>query len=168
MTKTKRLVTLSVLVALGMIFSYIESLIPAFVAIPGVKLGLANTVVVFAIYMLGVFDAALISILRVALSSLLFGNTLSLLYSTVGALLSLLVMITAKRWIRLSPVGVSALGGVFHNLGQTLTAAIVLESIGVFFYFPVLIIAGVVAGVVIGTIAGIIIKRLDKTIIRIK
>lgn len=168
MTKTKRLTALSVLVSLGMIFSYVESLVPAFVAIPGVKLGLANTVVVFAIYILGISDAALVSFLRVALSSLLFGSTLSLLYSTVGALLSLLVMIVAKRVIRLSPIGVSALGGVFHNFGQTLTASIVLESAGVFFYFPVLIISGVISGVVIGIVAGIIIKRLDKATIGIK
>ena len=161
MSKTRRLATLSVLIALGMIFSYIESLVPAFVAIPGVKLGLANTVTVFALYMLGIPDAALVSLVRVILSSLLFGNTVSLLYSLVGAALSLAVMILCARLLRLSPIGVSALGGVFHNLGQTLTAALVLESLGVFFYFPVLIISGTLAGIVIGTVAGIITKRLD-------
>ena len=160
MSKTRRIATLSVLIALGMILSYVEALVPAFVAIPGVKLGLANTVTVFALYMLGVPDAAITSLIRVLLSSLLFGNTVSLLYSIVGAALSLGVMILAMRDIMISPIGVSALGGVFHNLGQTLTAAIVLSSLGVFFYFPVLIISGTLAGIVIGTVAGIIAKRL--------
>lgn len=154
---------LSVLVALGMILSYVEMLMPAFVAIPGVKLGLANIATVFALYMLGIHDAVLTSLFRVILSSLLFGNTLSLLYSVAGAILSLVVMIIAERVIKLSPVGVSALGGVFHNLGQTIAAAIVLKSLGVFFYFPVLIISGVVAGVVIGIASGVIITRLKKT-----
>lgn len=168
MKQTKRLATLSVLVALGLILSYIEALIPAFVAIPGVKLGLANTVSVFALYMLGIPSAVIVSLLRVTLSSLLFGSTLSLLYSFVGALTSLAAMILAKRILRFSSVGVSALGGVFHNLGQTLAAAAVLENLGVFFYFPVLIISGVIAGVVIGTAAGILVKRLAPFIGKIK
>ena len=162
MSKTRRLATLSVLVALGMILSYIEALVPPFVAIPGVKLGLANTVTVFALYILCVRDAAAVSLIRVLLSSLLFGNAVSLLYSLVGAALSLFVMALAKSCFRFSPVGVSALGGVFHNLGQTLTAAAVLRSLGVFYYFPVLVISGVLAGVVIGIAAGLTAKRLEK------
>ena len=168
MKQTKKIATLSVLVALGLILSYVEALIPAFVAIPGVKLGLANTVSVFALYMLGIPSAIAVSLLRVTLSSLLFGSTLSLLYSTAGALMSLGIMILAKRLLRFSPIGVSALGGVFHNLGQTLTAAIVLENLGVFFYFPVLIISGVIAGIVIGTAAGILVKRLSVFMGKIK
>ena len=160
--RTKRLATLAVLISVGMILSYVESLIPVFVAIPGVKLGLANTVAVFALYILGASDAAIVSIVRAVLSSLLFGSFTTLLYSTAGALLSVLVMIIARRALRLSSVGVSAVGGVFHNLGQTLAAAAVLRTGAVFFYFPVLIISGVLAGTVIGTAAGLIVKRLEK------
>ncbi len=165
---TKRLATLAMLVSVGMILSYIESLLPAFVAIPGVKLGLANIASVFALYMLSAPAALLVSLLRVCLSSLLFGSALSLLYSTVGALASLGVMTLAKRYLRFSPVGVSALGGVFHNLGQTLMAAAVLENLGVFFYFPTLLISGVVAGIVIGTVTGVLTKRLEKILKKVK
>ena len=168
MKNTKKIVILSALVALGLILSYVESLIPAFIAVPGVKLGLANTVSVFALYMLGATSAALVSFLRVALSSLLFGSTLSLLYSLVGAAFSLAIMIFAKRVLKFSAVGVSALGGVFHNLGQTLAAAVVLENLGVFFYFPILIISGVTAGVVIGTASGILVKRLSVIMSKIR
>lgn len=168
MKQTRKTVTLSALVALGLILSYVETLIPVFVAIPGVKLGLANTVSVFALYMLGIPYAITVSLLRVLLSSLLFGSSLSLLYSLVGAVAALGVMIFAKRVLRFSTVGVSALGGVFHNLGQTLAAAVVLENLGVFFYFPVLIVSGVVSGVVIGTAAGILVKRLSAFMSKIR
>ena len=168
MKQTRKTVTLSALVALGLILSYVETLIPVFVAIPGVKLGLANTVSVFALYMLGIPYAITVSLLRVLLSSLLFGSSLSLLYSLVGAVAALGVMIFAKCVLRFSTVGVSALGGVFHNLGQTLAAAVVLENLGVFFYFPVLIVSGVVSGVVIGTAAGILVKRLSAFMSKIR
>ena len=168
MKQTRKTVTLSALVALGLILSYVETLIPVFVAIPGVKLGLANTVSVFALYILGIPYAITVSLLRVLLSSLLFGSSLSLLYSLVGAVAALGVMIFAKRVLRFSTVGVSALGGVFHNLGQTLAAAVVLENLGVFFYFPVLIVSGVVSGVVIGTAAGILVKRLSAFMSKIR
>ena len=168
MKQTRKTVTLSALVALGLILSYVESLFPVFIAIPGVKLGLANTVSVFALYMLGIPYAIAVSLLRVVLSSLLFGSTLSLLYSLVGAVMSILTMIVAKRVLRFSSVGVSALGGVFHNLGQTLAAAAVLENLGVFFYFPVLIVSGVVSGVVIGTAAGMLVGRLSAFMSKIR
>ena len=168
MKQTRKTVTLSALVALGLILSYVETLIPVFIAIPGVKLGLANTVSVFALYMLGIPYAITVSLLRVLLSSLLFGSSLSLLYSLVGAVAALGVMIFAKRVLRFSTVGVSALGGVFHNLGQTLAAAVVLENLGVFFYFPVLIVSGVISGVVIGTAAGILVKRLSAFMSKIR
>lgn len=168
MKQTRKTVTLSALVALGLILSYVESLFPVFIAIPGVKLGLANTVSVFALYMLGIPYAITVSLLRVVLSSLLFGSTLSLLYSLVGAVMSILTMIVAKRVLRFSSVGVSALGGVFHNLGQTLAAAAVLENLGVFFYFPVLIVSGVVSGVVIGTAAGMLVGRLSAFMSKIR
>ena len=162
MTKTRRFVTLAVLVSLGMILSYIEALLPSFVPVPGVKLGIANTVTVFLLYMLGIPEAAIVSFLRVLLSSLLFGNTVSLLYSLVGAFLSFAAMVAARWVLKLSSVGVSALGGVFHNLAQTVLAAIIFKNLAVFYYFPILIISGVIAGVVIGTAAGIIVKRLEK------
>ncbi len=150
-----------VLVALAMILSYIESLVPAFIAVPGVKLGLANSVGVFALYFLGWQYAAGISLVRVLLSSLLFGSPVSLIYSLSGALLSLLGMVIIKRLPLFSTVGVSTVGGVLHNMGQTAAACIVIGS-GAIFYLPMLIISGVAAGVVIGVISGIILARMEK------
>ncbi len=150
-----------VLVALAMILSYIESLIPAFVAVPGVKIGLANSVTVFALYFLGKRYAAGISVVRVLLSALLFGSTVSLIYSISGALLSFGGMALLRRVRIFSPIGVSTAGGVLHNIGQ-ITAACIIIGTGAVFYLPTLIISGVIAGVVIGVITGIILSRMEK------
>ncbi len=148
-----------VLVALAMILSYIESLIPAFVAVPGFKIGLANSVTVFALYYLGRRYALCISVVRVLLSALLFGSPVSLIYSISGALLSLMGM-SLLRGVRIfSPIGVSTAGGVLHNIGQIAAACFLLGS-GAIFYLPALLIGGVISGVVIGLIAGIVMSRV--------
>lgn len=152
----------AVLTSVAMILSYVESLIPAFVAIPGVKVGLANTVTVFALYMLGAKYAIAISLVRVLLSGLLFGNPLSIIYSLCGALLSFLGMLLLKKVGRFSPVGVSVGGGVLHNLGQILAAALVMKTAAVFAYLPILAVSGTMAGVVIGIASGLLIMRLKK------
>ncbi len=154
--------TLGALCALAMILSYIESLIPAFVAIPGVKIGLANTVTLFAIYFLGRRYAIGISLVRVLLSSLLFGSAVSLVYSLSGALLSFAGMALLSRLPIFSPIGVSAAGGVLHNIGQIIAAFFMLGTGGVLYYLPMLLISGVVSGVVIGVLAGIVLVRMKK------
>ena len=145
-------------IALAMILSYVESQIPS-PGIPGVKLGLANLVVVFALYRLGWKEAAGISLLRVFLVSLLFGHAASLMYSAAGAVLSLAGMILLKRIDRLSCVAVSVLGGVLHNAGQILMA-VVLMGHNVVYYLPVLILSGTVAGIGIGLVAAILVRRI--------
>ena len=154
-------VTLSLLVAIALILSYVESLLPPFIAIPGVKIGLANSVTVFAMYLLDLRGAAIISALRVSLAALLFGSPLTLVYSMVGAVLSIVVMALLKRIDFFSAIGVSALGGVAHNLGQVLVAALIMENAGILYYFSLLIVAGVIAGAAIGVVSAVLVSKLE-------
>ncbi len=162
--ETRKIARMGLLTALALILSYVESLIPAFVAVPGVKMGLANIVVVFALYTLGPGEAAIVSIIRVLLSSLLFGSILSLSYSAAGAIISLLSMIIMMKTKIFGVTSVSVTGGVFHNLGQILVACLVLETDVLLYYLPVLILSGTITGAVIGIASSIVIKRLQKSI----
>ncbi len=159
-TNVKKVTAAALLAALALIFSYIEVLIPFNLGIPGIKLGIANLVVIIALYYLGIRYALLINLLRVFISGLLFSGLFGMLYSLAGALLSMAVMILLKRTNVFSITGVSMAGGVAHNLGQILTAAFVISNLKVFIYFPVLIISGVVSGAVIGILAYLILKKL--------
>jgi heptaprenyl diphosphate synthase len=161
---TKQLVTLSALIAVAMILSYIESLIPAFVAVPGVKMGLSNIATVFALYALGWQYAICVSVVRVFLSALLFGNFVSLIYSLSGAALALALMILLKKLDRFSSVGVSVAGGVGHNAGQIIAACIVMENAAISLYIIPLIISGTLSGIVIGLVAGNLVERVKKYI----
>ena len=160
--ETKKLTLLSSLVAVAMILSYIESLIPAFVAVPGVKMGLSNIATVFALYTLGPAYAVCVSVVRVFLSALLFGNFVSLIYSLSGAVLALLVMILLKRLDCFSTVGVSVSGGVMHNAGQIIAACIVMENAAISLYIIPLIISGTLSGIAIGILAGMLVDRIKK------
>jgi len=151
-----------VFTALGLIFSYVESLIPIQLGIPGVKLGLANLVIVIAIYKMGLKESLLLSVTRIVLSGFIFANLFSIIYSLAGGLLSLAVMWNLKKRDGFSVVGVSIAGGVSHNIGQLLIAMVVVESFSVSYYIPVLLVAGVITGFVIGLVAGEMLKRLAK------
>lgn len=159
--KTKKIAVLALAVSLAMILSFVESQIPAFVAIPGVKVGLANIAVVFALYKLGGKEAALISLVRVFMVSVLFGTAVSLFYSVAGAVLSLTGMVLLKRTGLFSTVAVSVTGGVLHNVGQILMACFLLETNVIRYYLPFLILSGVIAGVVVGVTAAVMVKRVD-------
>jgi heptaprenyl diphosphate synthase len=160
MSKNKKYAYLGVLVALAFIFSYIEFLIPVNPGIPGVKLGLANLVVIVALYTIGERDAFLLSLTRILLVAFTFGSLYSLLYSLAGGVLSYLVMITAKKLSLFSIKGVSVLGGVFHNVGQIIVAILVLETSQLITWLPVLIVSGTVSGVLIGLLAAMVITRI--------
>ena len=149
-----------------MVLSFIESLVPPFVAIPGIKIGLSNTVSLFLLYLIGAPAAIAVSLVRVALSSLLFGSAVSFLYSLSGALLSLAVMILFKKIGIFSMVGVSVLGGVFHNVGQIIAAILILKTVAVALYFPVLLVSGVLAGIAVGLIAGLVLKKAGPYILK--
>ena len=159
--KTRKIATLALAIALAMILSFVESQIPAFVAIPGVKVGLANIAVVFVLYKLGWKEAVLISLVRVFMVSVLFGTAVSLFYSVAGAVLSLTGMVLLKKTGLFSTVAVSVTGGVLHNVGQILMACLLLETNVIVYYLPFLILSGVIAGVVIGVVAAIMVKRVQ-------
>lgn len=155
-----RVAYFGVFTALALIFSYIESLIPFDFGIPGVKLGLANLIIVFALYKLNLKDVYLLSLVRVLLSGALFGNYFSIVYSLAGGLLSLSVMAFLKHREGYSILGTSMAGGVFHNVGQILVAMILVETFSVIYYLPVLLLAGLVTGALIGVVAGEVLKRV--------
>jgi heptaprenyl diphosphate synthase len=161
---TKRIARLGLLIALAFVFSYIEFLIPVNIGIPGAKLGLPNLVIVTALYTIGERNTFLLSMVRIILVGFTFGNMAMMMYSFAGALLSFAVMVIAKRAGRMSIVGVSVLGGVFHNVGQIIMAIFVLNTASLIYYLPVLLVAGTVAGVAIGVLGGLVTQRITSVV----
>lgn len=160
--KTK-IAQLGILTSLAMVLSYVEVLIPPiFIMVPGIKMGLPNIVIVSALYCFGAKYAFAISVVRVALASLLFGNTVTMLYSIAGAVLSLSVMCILKKLDSFSCVGVSVVGGIMHNLGQVIVAILLLKTIEIGYYMIVLTLSGTVAGVLIGLISAYLTQRIKK------
>ena len=159
----KKTALFGMMVALAFTFSYLESLLPFNFGIPGVKLGLANLVVVVALYVMNEKTALPIAVIRILLAGLTFGNAYSLAYSLAGGLLSFAVMALAKR-TKLSVMGVSMLGGVSHNIGQIAVAAVLMGTYRIAYYLPVLLIAGLLTGLLLGIVSKLIIDRLTKVI----
>ena len=151
---------MGLLSSLAIIFGYVEMLLPVFAGIPGIKLGLANLVTVFVLYTFSYKEAAAVSVIRIVVIGFLFGNLFSILFSLAGAGLSLFCMTLAKRYGGFSVAGVSVIGGVTHNLGQVLIAILVVENVKLFYYFPALMIAGLITGMLIGIVAGEVLKRI--------
>lgn len=147
--------------ALALILSYVESLIPFYFGIPGVKLGLTNLVVVVMLYCTGTKEAFGISMMRIVLAGFLFGNMFSILYSLAGGTLSFLVMYLLKKTGKLNVVSVSVAGGISHNIGQLVVAAFVVETYNIFYYMPVLMIAGILTGFLIGILGQEFIRRFQ-------
>jgi heptaprenyl diphosphate synthase len=160
--KTKKVATLGLSIALAMIMSYIEVLVLLSFAVPGIKMGLANIVIIFVLYKIGTKEAILVSLIRVFLVSLLFSNVMAMWYSLAGAVLSLGIMWILKKTDKFSVVGVSIAGGIMHNVGQIIMAVIVLGTEQIALYLPVLVITGTVTGVVIGIVSGLVINRFKK------
>ena len=148
------------LVAAALVLGYLESLVPAFFAVPGMKLGLANLVFMVVLYLIGWKSAIVINLIRVVLVGILFGNVYSLAYSLAGALLSGAVMILLKKTGKFSMVTVSIAGGVMHNVGQILVAVFLLNTVSIAWYLLVLWFTGIAAGAVIGLIGSFLVKRL--------
>lgn len=150
------------LTALALIMSYVESFIPINFGVPGIKLGLANLVVLSGFYFLDAREVLSISVMRILLAGFLFGNVASIAYSLAGGLLSFLVMYLLIRTGKFSVIGVSIAGGVSHNIGQIIVAVLVTKTRQLFFYFPVLVVAGVVTGILIGALSDLLMKRLGR------
>ena len=159
-SKTGTITLYGIMAALALILSYVELQIPAFFAIPGMKLGLTNIVVVVALYTLGEKSAFFINLVRIIVVSILFGNVMALWFSLAGGILSTLIMIILKKTNWFSPVGVSAAGGITHNIGQIIVAIILLKTSFIIWYLPILWTSGVVSGVIIGIIGGIVCRHL--------
>ena len=157
----KNLPLYGVLLALAFVLSYVEALVPFSLGIPGVKLGLANLVTLVALYLLPAPGAATVALCRIVLAGFTFGSMSSMLYALCGGVLSFFVMWLCKKLPVFSPVGVSVAGGVAHNIGQLACAIVVMQTVGLSWYLPVLLLSGTVAGAVIGVLGGLVVRRLD-------
>ena len=161
-SKTQRIALCALFTSVSIIFGYIEFLIPFNFGIPGVKLGLANLIVVVLLYVSDLKTTVITSALRIFISALLFGSFYSFLYSLIGGILSLTVMSLIKRIQGFTPIGVSISGGVAHNIGQLLVAFLTFGVSEIFFYLPILLIAGALTGGLIGVCSLPVIKKLNK------
>lgn len=158
-----RMVLLAILASGAMVLSYLEMLLPPLVAgVPGIKMGLANLIVVFVLYRMGGGDAVAVSLLRLCGVALLFGTPVTFLYSLAGALLSLTGMLLLRRMRIFSPLGVSIAGGVLHNAGQVLLAAVLLRTPQLGYYMVLLSVSGTLAGALIGLAAGLLLRATER------
>lgn len=159
---TKKITSVAMFACVALLCSYIEMMIPNPFAMQGIKLGLANSVVLFSIYYFSFREAYMISVVRVVLVSLLFGSFFSLAFSLAGCTISMIAMYLAYRSKLFSIVGNSIIGAVFHNIGQLLVAMILLESISVIYYFVGLLISGVISGCFIGLLCQKVVKQIKR------
>lgn len=159
--KIRKIAFLGLSITLAMILSFVESQIPVFTTIPGMKVGLPNLVMVFLLYRVGWKETVIVSLIRAFLVALLFGNLQSLIFSIAGAVLSLAGMILLKKTGLFSSIAVSVTGGVLHNVGQIIAACLWTGTVQIAYYLPALLVSGVCAGIAIGLIAGFLLKRLE-------
>ena len=157
--KSKKVAFLGLSIGLAMILSFVESQIPALVAVPGIKVGLPNLVIVFMLYRIGFKEAVTVSLIRIVLVSILFGNLQTMTFSIAGAVLSLLGMFILKKLDWFSCITVSIVGGILHNVGQIIAACLWTQTAAIAYYLPVLLISGVVAGTLIGFISGLLVQK---------
>ena len=157
---TGKVAIIGMLTALAMVLGFVETLIPVNLGFTGMKLGLANLIVIITLYLFNVKTAVTVSLLRIILIAMTFGNISMMFYSLSGATLSILCMIIAKRIGGFSMVGISIIGGIMHNVGQIICAAFVVRTNGVFTYLPVLLFAGVISGMLIGIAAALVLARV--------
>ena len=155
----RRLTTLALIVSFAMVLAFVEARLPEFA--PGVKIGLANIAIIFALYKMGAKEAIIVSFVRIVLVSMLFGHIPKFFFSLAGAVLSLAIMILLKKLTRAPEMVVSIAGGVMHNVGQIITAIVVLSSFAVAYYLPLLLLSGSIAGVVVGVASALLIKKVD-------
>ncbi len=156
----KKTAFMGLFAATAIILGYVESLIPFFAGIPGIKLGLANLAVLFILEKYTWKEAALVSVVRILVLGFLFGNMFSILYSLAGAALSLAVMTFMQKKSGFTVMGISVSGGVSHNIGQLAVAALIVENFGVLYYAPVLLVSGVITGLLIGFLTQEVLKRV--------
>jgi len=159
---SRKIALYGLLIALAFIFSYIESLIPMPFAVPGIKLGLANLVVIIALYGIGIKESFILSMVRILLVGFTFRDPSTLLFSFAGGILSWLSMTLTLKLKLFSMVGVSIIGGIAHNIGQIIVAVIYVNNPSLIYYLPLLLISGVTSGALIGLLGALTIDRLKK------
>ncbi len=164
--KTKNVAVFGLCTATALILAYVELLLPPlFPAVPGIKMGLPNILLVFLLYRRGIASAIGVSLLRIFLVSLLFGNVMAFFYSLAGALLSMLVMLLLRKMNWMSAVGVSVAGGVTHNVGQILMAMLLLETTELGYYLAVLTVTGTLAGILVGLCGTLLIRKIPQKLV---
>ena len=161
--RTQRIALCGLLIAMMLVLGFVESRIPINAGIPGIKLGLSNGVLIFAIYMLDLPTAWLLMALKVMLSGLLFGGFNTIMYALAGGVLSMLAMTMLSKVKGMHPITVSMVGGVMHNVGQVAIAMILLHTRQLLYYMAVLIVVGLICGALTGIVASSVMKHL-KTI----
>lgn len=160
--KTSHIAEFGILLALALVLSYLESLIPVVVAVPGVKLGLANIVTILILYRMNNRTTFLFMTARVLLTGFLFAGMSTILYSFVGGLFCILGMSLLKNSSSFSVLGVSMAGAIFHNVGQILVAILVMENVRIAYYLLVLCVTGMVSGIVVGYLAHLLLKQYNR------
>lgn len=159
----EKVALLGVLTSVALVLSYLESILPPiWAAVPGIKVGLPNVVIIFLLYRYGAKEAAIVSFIRIFIVSLLFGNVMSMAYSFAGAFLSIVLMAICKKIKVFSTVGTSIVGGVAHNAGQILVAIFLFDTVQIGYYMIILAITGTIAGVFVGIAGALLLKKLNK------
>ncbi|MGI6011019.1 MAG: Gx transporter family protein [Ruminococcus sp.] len=164
----RKTAVLGLCAALAILLGYVESLIPLFPGVYGIKLGLSNLVIVFMLYLYGMKEALLVSVIRIVVIGFLFGNLFSILFSLAGALFSLAVMGLVRKVKGMSVIGVSLAGGVAHNMAQMVVAVFLVSSFYLIYYLPVLMVSGVVTGILIGIVSREMIRRIGPLLLKEK
>ncbi len=154
---------LAILIALALVLSYVDSLIVVsfvvpIIRLPGIKLGLANIAIIYTLYKMGIKEAILVSLVRLVLSSILFGSITTFLYGLCGAILSLSVMIILKKLTSFSLVAISIFGSIMHNIGQIIVAIFIMSTKEIGLYLPVLVISGIICGIAVGILSYLTLK----------
>ncbi len=162
MQQTHRLALCGMLTAAALVFSYVEALIPINFGIPGIKLGLANLVVLAGLYRMKPGEVLMISMARILAVGFLFGSGMSIIYSLAGGLISFCVMLLLIRSGHFSMIGISIAGGVSHNIGQLLIAALVVKTLALAWYLPALMIAGLISGTLMGIVTEHVLSRMKR------
>ncbi len=157
---------MGLLLAFSLILSYIEVLIPFQPGIPGIKLGLANLAVLLCLYLIGIREAILLTLVKAVITGFLFGNLSMIMYSLSGAFFSIIIMILMKKSGMFHLPVISAMGGVMHNVGQLLIAYVTVQTYGIVYYIPILLIAGLLTGILLGTVATLLLPYLQKILKR--
>lgn len=156
----RRVALCGLLVALMLVLGYVESLIPIPIGVPGVKLGLSNGVLLFALYMLNIPTAFLLMVVKVLLSGLLFGGVSAMMFAFAGGLLSMVLMAPLSRVKNVSIITVSIVGAVMHNIGQVLMAMLILQTSALLYYMVILMLVGIAAGALTGVTANAVIRHM--------